>query len=285
MAPLFDSHAHISDRRFDGCRDEVVFRIREKLAGFMEIGADMRSSFEAAACARKYDECWAAVGVHPADVDQLSDEALSELRRLAAMPKVRAIGEIGLDYHYDDGLPEELQQLWFRRQLDLALELGMPVCVHSRDADEDTMRILKESGCFSKERARRFAALPDGGPDARVLMHCFSGSAELAAQYVKLGASISLAGPVTFKNAKKAVKVAEQTPLCRLLIETDCPYMAPEPHRGETNEPSYVEFVARKIAEIKGISFEEAAQATFENAVRFYGIDHPALRGRCDGRV
>ena len=183
-----------------------------------------------------------------------------------------AVGEIGLDYYRNLSGKAE-QQSCFRRQVRLALELGKPIVIHDRDANDDVMRILKEEGVFARARTGAFPPNPETGlPDARLLMHCFSGSAELAAQYVKLGATISIAGPVTYKNARRAVEAVEAVPMGSLLIETDAPYLAPEPFRGRPNSSPLVRYTAAKVAEIKGISLEEAAKATCDNALRFFGI-------------
>lgn len=271
---LFDSHSHISDEGFDDWHEGLIEKIRASEIRFcMDIGSSVETSAKCVQSARTYDFCYAAVGIHPDSVAQLTEEAMEAcLSAFETEEKVVAVGEIGLDYHYTDGAAPEVQQLWFARQVDWAVAHKAPICIHSREADEDTMRILKDHGAFSKERAAAFPKKPDGSPDCRVLMHCFSGSAELARQYVKLGATISLAGPVTFKNARKAVEVAESVDLQNLLIETDCPYMAPVPVRGTQNDPTNVQYVAKKIAEIKGITYEEAARVTLENACRFYGI-------------
>ncbi|WP_130861408.1 TatD family hydrolase [Bacilliculturomica massiliensis] len=270
---LFDSHAHINEERFDGCREELCREIGESaLAYVMDIGFDLESSVRAVEDAAKYDFCYAAVGCHPHDAKTMDDAALIMLKGLAKKNKVKAIGEIGLDYYYDHS-ERDVQQYWFRRQIQLALQLKMPIIIHDRDANDDVMRILKEEGVFHTQRTDCFPRHPDGGPDARLLLHCFSGSRELARQYVKLGATISIAGPVTFKKSRKTVEVVEETELSRLLVETDSPYLTPEPYRGRTNKPVFVEHTARKVAEIKGISFEEAAAATCENARRFFAID------------
>ena len=267
---LFDSHCHFTDEAFDGIRDELAAQIRAAGMKIVDIGTDLKTSEKCAAAAEKYDFCYAAVGYHPAEVEGLTDEILDECLSLYRLPKVVAVGEIGLDYHYDDGPDRGLQQLWFRKQLQQAVRLGAPVCIHTRNADADTLQILKEE-IFNKRPAQT-------GPGTtiparpRVLMHCFSGSAELAKQYVKLGAKISIAGPVTYKNARRNIEVVEAVDLKDLLIETDSPYLAPVPMRGKTNIPPYVEYAARKIAEIKGISYEEVAEATYRNACGFYGI-------------
>lgn len=239
----------------------------------MEVGTSAEVTRECIVFAHEHSFAYAAAGVHPSEVEELTDEKLEAvLGAFDTDEKVKGIGEIGLDYHYEDGPSRELQQYWFRRQLLWAIEHKAPVCIHSREADEDTMRILKECGAFGKERAACFSPKPDGSRDCRILLHCFSGSAELARQYTALGASISLGGPVTFKNARRSVEAAEAVKLQDLLIETDSPYMAPVPVRGTVNKPVNVELVAKKIAELKGISFEAAARATLENACRFYGI-------------
>ena len=273
MAKLFDSHAHITDPAFDECRTELIEEIRaSELELLMDVGSDLATSLRCVEAAREYDFCYAVVGCHPHEAKDFSDGQLEEIRRLCGDPRVRAIGEIGLDYHYDFS-PRDVQQYWFRRQLDLALELKMPIVIHEREASEDCMRILKESGAFGAERLAAFPAKPSGLPDARVDIHCFSGSAETARQYVKLGASFGVDGPLTYKNNRKTVEVVETTDLEHLLIETDSPYLTPVPHRGETNKPVYVRLVAEKIAEIKGLSYEEVAEATFTNAKRFFDIE------------
>lgn len=269
---LFDSHAHISDEAFENFGlDE---KIKESAVKYcMDIGTSLKTSADAVNSAHVYDYCFATVGVHPSEVAELTDELLEEcLSAYLTEEKVVAVGEIGLDYHYDDGPSRELQKEWFGKQLDWALANDAPVCIHSRDADADTLELLKAHGAFSAKRAAAFPAKPDGKPDCRILIHCFSGSAELAGQYIKLGASISLGGPVTFKNARKAVEVAAAVELGDILIETDSPYMAPEPVRGTVNTPCNVLYVAQKLADLKGYTLEEAARVTMENACRFYGI-------------
>ena len=272
---LFDSHSHISDEAFREDKEAFIEEIRSSQVKYcMDIGSSVKTSQDCVESARKYDFCYAAVGVHPSEVEGLTESALFGcLEAYLSEPKVVAVGEIGLDYHYVDGPSKEEQIYWFEKQIKWAIDYDAPIIIHSREADGDTMECLRRCGAFSKERAAAFPPRPDGSPDCRVLLHCFSGSAELARQYVKLGATVSLAGPVTFKNARKAVEVAEAVDIGNLLIETDSPYMAPVPMRGKVNKPVYVEYVARKIAEIKGISYEEAAERTLENACRFYGID------------
>lgn len=258
---LFDSHCHFTDPGFDDCRDQLAEQIRDLGLTIADIGTDLDTSLAALRAAKQWDFCYAVVGWHPSEVGRLTEELLAKTLELCKEPKVVAVGEIGLDYHWEESPPREIQQHWFRRQLQEAVRLGMPVCIHSRDADGDTLQILKEE-VFLKRASDR----------TKVLMHCFSGSAELARQYVKLGAKISLGGPVTYKNARHSVNVAEALDIGDLLIETDSPYMAPVPMRGQQNKPTYVQYVAKRIAEIKGMTYKEATDATYRNACSFYGI-------------
>lgn len=264
---LFDSHAHLNSERYDGGDLKIIVEAIEKsdLEYVMDIGYDLASSVAAIEHAKQYPWCYAAVGCHPHDAKTMDETALTMFKGLAKKPKVKAIGEIGLDYYYDHS-ERDVQQYWFRRQIQLALELAMPIVIHDRDANDDVMRILKEEGVFSKPRTEKLG-------DAKLLMHCFSGSKELAQQYVKLGASISIAGPITYKNARKSIEVVQEIPLEHLLIETDSPYLTPEPFRGKRNQPDYVEYTARKIAEIKGLGYEEVARITCNNAKNFYSIE------------
>lgn len=256
MAMLFDSHTHLNSDSFQEDFSEIIERIIEGgIGGVMNVGFDLPSSELAVEQAELFDWCWCSVGCHPSDVDTMDDKKLERLRELSSHPKVKAIGEIGLDYHWDD-VPPEIQREWFRKQIRLAKEVGLPVIIHSRDAPEETMNILKEEEAF----------------ETGVLMHCFSGSAELGREYIKLGAMISIPGTVTFKNNRKQVQVAEELPLDRLMVETDAPYLTPVPFRGKRNEPSYVRYTAEKVAEIRGLSFEEVAEATNRNARAFFGI-------------
>ena len=279
---FFDSHAHLNNEMSDEARAAMVRAIEySELDYVMDIGFDLPSSKLAVDHAAKYPWCYAAVGCHPHDTDSMDDMQLALIKGLAKKKKVMAIGEIGLDFHYDHS-PRDVQREWFRRQIHLANELKMPIAIHSREADQEVLDILKEEGAFSDERKSWFPERPDTTgyvskqpgtcKDARVLLHCFSGSAELGSQYVKLGATISIAGPVTYKNNRKTVGVVAELPLDVLLVETDSPYLTPEPFRGKKNDPSKVEYTARKVAEIKGLSLEEVAAKTRENAMRFYGI-------------
>lgn len=292
---LFDSHAHLNNAGMtDEEREETVRTIENSQLDYvMDIGFDLTSSKLAVDHAAEYSWCYAAVGVHPHDTEGMDDMQLAMIKGLAKKDKVMAIGEIGLDFHYDYS-PRDEQREWFRKQIRLANELRMPIVIHSREADQEVMDILKEEGAFSDERKSWFPERPDttgyvkgtaatasassagsaaaAVPDARVLLHCFSGSAELAKQYVKLGATLSIAGPVTYKNNRKTVGVVEEIPLDFLLVETDSPYLTPEPYRGRKNMSPYVEYTARKVADIKGLSFEDVAAATKTNAMRFFGI-------------
>lgn len=263
---LFDSHAHLNSERYQYNLDEIIQAIEKSdLDYVMDIGYDLESSVMAIEHAGKYPWCYAAVGCHPHDTKTMDEMTLTMFRGLAKKPKVKAIGEIGLDYYYNHS-EKDVQQHWFRRQVQLALELELPIVIHDRDANEDVMRILKEEGVFSKTRTEKLG-------DAKLLMHCYSGSAELAHQYVKLGATISIAGPITYKNARKTIEVVREIPLEHLLVETDAPYLTPEPFRGRVNRPDYVEYTARKVAEIKGIPYEDAARITCDNAKRFFSIE------------
>ena len=226
---LFDSHAHINNTDMTPERvEELVSQVENSTLEYVtDIGFDLPSSRKAVENAARYPWCYAAVGVHPHDTDDMDDMTLYMIKSLAAKPKVQAIGEIGLDFHYDNS-DRDAQRTWFRRQIRLANELKMPIVIHSREADQETMDILKEEGAFTDERKSWFPQRPDsegfvGGtpgnvPDARVLIHCFSGSAELASQYVKLGATISIAGPVTYKNNRKTVAAAAAVPIDFLLV-------------------------------------------------------------------
>lgn len=251
---LFDTHAHLNDKSFDKDRDALIEEIRGSgVTNIMDIGADIESSKKALSIAKKYDFIYAAVGVHPSDVSGMTDADLDIIRDLAKDEKVKAIGEIGLDYHYDDA-NREAQKKWFIKQLNLADELGLPVVIHDRDSKGDCINILKEMKVKN------------------AVMHCFSGSAETARRLVKMGLMISFTGVLTFKNARRAVEACREIPLERLMIETDCPYMAPEPHRGERNHSGYVRFVAEKMAAVKGVSYDEICRITYENGRRFFNI-------------
>ena len=253
---LFDSHAHFDDDHFSPDRDMVLASMAENGVSFIaNIGDSLDSSRKSLILAKRYPFIYAVVGIHPHNVENLTLQDMEELKALAAEEKAVAIGEIGLDYHYDNS-PRELQRKWFKKQIEVALELDMPIAVHCREADGDCMDIL-----------RSYDISKIGG-----IMHCYSGSAQMATELVKMGMHISFAGPVTFKNNRRGVETVETVPLDRILIETDSPYLAPEPVRGTRNDSRNVKYVAEKIAEIKGITLEEAARVTLENAKRVYRI-------------
>ena len=292
---LFDSHAHINEASYSPEeRAELIKTIEASDVDYVaDIGYDLASSKLAVEHAARYPWCYAVVGCHPHDAKSMDDMELAMYKGLARKKKVVAIGEIGLDFHYDHS-PRDIQREWFRRQIRMANQLKMPIVIHSREADQETMDLLKEEGAFSEERKSWFPKRPDPSgytlkkseaakktpddsadhmaDDARVLIHCFSGSAELAAQYVKLGATISVAGPVTYKNNRKTVAVVAEVPMDFLLVETDSPYLSPEPLRGRRNMSPNVKYTAQKVAEIKDMTLEEVAAKTKENAMRFYGI-------------
>lgn len=253
---LFDAHCHLDDNKFSRDRDQVL-RDAQKggVQAILNPGADMESSANALALAKEHSWIYAAVGVHPHDVKTMDEDSLLTLELMARHPKVRAIGEIGLDY-YRNLSPREDQQYWFRRQIQLAHKLGLPIVIHDRDANGDVYNILCEENAFV----------------LGVQMHSYSGSAELARQYVKKGAYISISGPVTYSNASVKREVVQAVPIERLLIETDAPYLTPEPFRGQRNEPLRVALVCQKIAELKGLTPDEVAEVTFANACRLFRI-------------
>lgn len=253
---LFDTHAHLDDDRFDEDRDEVIRQCRQDGVDLiLNAASNIETSVKSIALAGKYEFIYAAVGVHPHDASDMDEETPGVLAALAENKKVRAIGEIGLDYHYDLS-PRDVQKRKLIEQIDLARQLMLPVIIHDREAHGDIMDIFKKN--HIKEV---------GG-----VLHSFSGSAEMALECLRLGLYISISGPVTFNNARKTVEAVKEVPLDMLLIETDSPYLTPVPNRGSRNYPGYVRFVAEKIAEIKGISFEEVAQKTRENGKRLFGI-------------
>ena len=274
---LFDAHTHLNFEKYTeeerrGLASEIE---TSDVAYIIDVADCVGSAVQALKDADDYPWCYAAVGIHPDHASSYTDADIEEIRKLAAHPKAMAIGEIGLDFYYGTDDREQQQEL-FRKQIRLANELKMPIMIHSRDAHQLTMDILKEEGAFSDERKTWFAPRIVGGkevPDARVQMHCFSGSPELALEYVKLGATISLGGPVTFKNGKKAAEVVRQVPVEYLLSETDAPYMAPVPLRGKPNKSPYIEHIVRRMALLKDMSYEETAEILMENGKHFFGIE------------
>ncbi|NLY42735.1 MAG: TatD family hydrolase [Clostridiaceae bacterium] len=253
---FFDSHAHYDDERFDEDRDTLLKGMPGKgISYILNAASNIDSSKECIRLAEKYDFIYAAVGVHPHDAATLDDNSFQLIAEMAKSPKVVAIGEIGLDYYYDYS-PREVQKYWFRKQIQLARELGLPVIIHNRDAHADSLEIVASEDISTV-----------GG-----VFHCFSGSWEMAKRLLNMGIYISVGGPVTFKNAVKVVEVVKNIPLDRLLIETDCPYLTPVPHRGKRNDSTYIGYVAEKIGEIRGISTEKVAEITLENARRLFKI-------------
>jgi len=252
---LIDTHTHLDDPRYDADRDTTIQRARQAGVGaFVTIGCDLATSRSAVTLADHHPDIYASIGVHPHEVKHIADGWYDELRRLAQNQKVVAYGEIGLDYHYNHSTPKE-QRERFREQVQLARELRLPVIIHTREAQEDTISILKE------EKAAEV-----GG-----VFHCFSGDAWLAKDALDLGFYLSFSGILTFQNASMLRDIAKQTPLDRVLIETDCPYLTPVPHRGKRNEPAFVSHVAQQLAEIHPeLSLDQISQATTENAKRLF---------------
>ena len=252
---LFDTHAHMDDRAFDADREALLTSLpRQGLSLVMNPGCSLSSSQNVDKLTREYDYLYGAVGSHPDVCDEVNEEVLDIYRTLCREnPKIKAIGEIGLDYHYED-IPREIQQRAFRLQMSLAKELGLPVIVHDRDAHADSMAIVEEF------------------PEVKGVFHCYSGSVEMAQWLIDRGWYIGFTGVLTFKNACKAVEVAEAIPLERIVLETDCPYMAPEPFRGKRNDPGKLYRMAERLAQIRGLSVEEVQTITLENGKRLYGI-------------
>lgn len=251
----FDSHAHYDDEAFDADRDELIPLLHGSgVELIMNAGSNGDSSAASVALANRYPFVYAAVGWHPENAEEFDAASPEAVRRWCADPKVRAVGEIGLDYHYDT--PErELQKKVLRAQMALAEELNKPVIIHDRDAHGDSMEIVREFR------------------NVRGVFHCFSGSAEMAAELIRLGWYIGFTGAITFKNARKAIETLEIVPEDRILIETDCPYLAPVPNRGKRNDSRNLVYVAERIAEVRGRSVEEIAAASMKNARTLYGIE------------
>lgn len=252
---LFDTHAHLDDRAFDADRESLLASLPEQGIGLvMNPGCSLASSRAADALSKKYPFVYAAVGSHPDAADEVDEQVLEEYRRMCREnPKIRAIGEIGLDYHYED-IPRSRQIEAFRAQMALARELGLPVIVHEREAHEDGMRVVEEF------------------PEVTGVFHCYSGSGEMARWLVNRGWYIGFTGVLTFKNARKAVEVAQAIPMERIVLETDCPYMSPEPYRGKRNDPGRLCFMAQKLAQLRNLPLETVEQITTENGKRLYRI-------------
>ncbi len=253
---IFETHAHYDDERFDEDRDILIEKLFQKnICNIINVGASIESTKTTIALAKKYENMYAAAGVHPSDIAGLNEETLAWLKEQTKDPKVIAVGEIGLDYYWDkEEDVQKAQRYWFAQQMGLARESQLPVIIHSRDAAEDTMRVMKE--VHAEE-------IPG-------VIHCYSYSPEMAKEFIKMGYYIGVGGVVTFKNAKKLKETVMQIPLERILLETDSPYMAPEPHRGSRNDSGNLVYVAEKIAELKGITAKEVENATLANARKLF---------------
>ncbi len=256
---FFDSHAHYDDDRFNEDRHELLSAMpQNKVNYIVNAAADINSSNEGVRLSEEYNFIYAGVGVHPHSVEELDETnqgkaTLDYLEELVNHPKVVAIGEIGLDYYYEHS-PRKVQRIWFQRQMELAEKVNLPIIVHSRDAAKETFDMIRESG------------LNKG------VIHCFSGSAEMALEYIKMGFYIGVGGTITFNNARRSVEVVEQIPLESIVIETDCPYLTPMPHRGKRNDSTYLSHIAQKIADIKNITIDEVAKVTTNNAKKLFNI-------------
>lgn len=253
---LFDSHAHLDDKRFNDDREQVINRATEAgLVGILNAGACMESSARSIALAREHSIVYAAVGIHPHDAKEAKGDDYEQLADWCSIPKVVAIGEIGLDYYYDLS-PRDVQQQVFMRQIDVARQLKKPIIIHDRDAHGDVLAMLKKE-------AKGMTGV----------LHCFSGSLEMAKEAIKLGFYISFAGPITYAKDGKLKEVAAKIPLERLLVETDCPYLTPQPYRGRRNEPAHVRFTAEEVARVRGMELAALAEAATANTRRLFGID------------
>ena len=257
---IFDTHAHYDDSAYDGDRPVILRKVFDSGVGcIVNIGADIASSEAAVKLAEEHERIYAAVGIHPESVGEADDAGIEALRGLIKSSKrIKAVGEIGIDLHYDKDSLEQQKEA-FIRQWDLADEFGLPVVIHSRDAAQVTFDIIKE----------RFAGT---GKPLKAVMHCYSYEKEQALLYVKMGLYIGVGGVLTFKNGRKLREAVREIPMDRILLETDCPYLAPEPFRGKRNDSSYIKYVVEELAELRGISVEEAEDITYANAQRFYGL-------------
>ena len=254
---IFETHAHYDDEKFDEDRVELLSHLlrENNIGNIVNVGATFRGCKDSIKLAEEYDNVYAAIGIHPEEIDEINEDVINWLRENSSNPKVVAIGEIGLDYYWVRE-PEQRakQRLWFDRQMDLALELNLPVIIHSRDAAEDTLNTI----------------IRYNTQGLKGIVHCYSYSKEIAMEYVKMGWYIGVGGVVTFKNGRKLVETVEAIPIENIVLETDCPYMAPVPHRGERNSSIYLCHVAEKVAELKGLSVKEVEDITYENALRVY---------------
>ncbi len=252
---LFDSHAHYNDSRFDTDRDEILSSMRDNNVGLiMNSCSNLGEIPDIIGLCEKYDFIYGSVGVHPHDVEDMTEDDIDALHEYLKYPKIMAVGEIGLDYYYDNS-PRNLQRKWFARQIELAIETGMPIVIHDRDAHGDCMDIMR---AYKNDITGEF--------------HCYAGSVEMAREILGWGMYIALGGALTFKNSVRPREVAEYVPLDMLLIETDCPYLTPVPHRGKRNSSLYVHYVAEEIARIKGIPVKEVEDMTYNNAKKMFKI-------------
>lgn len=257
---IFETHAHYDDPAFDRDRDRLLALLKnEGIAPIVNIGASIETTKSTVELAHRYDHVYAAIGVHPSDCGDLTENDIEWLKDLSSDEKVVAIGEIGLDYHYDEP-DREIQKKWFTRQLELAGDISLPIVVHSRDAAQDTFDIIKD-----------FRGL-------RGVIHCFSYSAELAREYVKMGYYIGVGGVVTFKNGRKLHEVVKEIPLESIVVETDAPYLSPEPYRGRRNSSAFIPYIIERIADLKNVSYETVERVVYENAVDLYKV-------RADGQT
>lgn len=252
---IFDSHAHYDDDSFNEDRIKVIEELKDNnIIGVLNCGSSFKGALDSVNLAKKYDFFYAAVGIHPEYADTVDEDILQNIKDMALYSKVKAIGEIGLDYYHEDNPPKEVQKEVFMKQMKLAMELRLPVVIHDRDAHKDTLDIMQMF------------------PQVHGVVHCFSGSVEFARECLKLGYYIGFTGVVTFKNARKALEVAKEIPIDKILVETDCPYMAPEPHRGKRNRSEYIEKIIKKIAQVREISEEELNDQLILNTKQLLNI-------------
>lgn len=253
---IFDTHAHYDDEAFDGDREEILSSLKQHNIGYVvNVGASLRGARESVALSSGYSRVYAAVGIHPDEVGCMNDDVMEELRTMCMLEKTVAVGEIGLDYHWNKE-PKQVQKNWFAEQLHLAKEVDLPINVHSRDAAQDTLEVIKSEHAGST-----------GG-----VIHCFSGSLEMAREYVRMGYYLGIGGVVTFKNAKTLKQIVKDIPMEYLVTETDCPYLAPEPFRGQRNASMYLNYVIEEIAQLKGLTEERVEDIMFENAKNLYRL-------------
>lgn len=253
---IFDTHAHYDDEAYEEDREDILKLIRQEGVGLVtDVGATIASTKKAVALSEQYDFIYAAVGVHPEGVEELTNQDMDWLCELAKREKVVAIGEIGLDYYYEDP-KRDIQKIWFRKQLEVARKTGLPVVIHSRDAAQDTLDIIKE----------------EHGEQIGGVIHCFSYGKEMAQIYLDMGFYLGIGGVVTFKNGKKLKEVVKCTPIERIVLETDAPYLTPEPNRGKRNASHYLKYVAQEIAQLKGMTAKEVIDVTTKNAKEMYRI-------------